>query len=63
MCVCSGRAFSYFPAVLKLTRQERQVLTVILGLLLVGWAVRAWRLANPEPQPSAETAGEQYATD
>jgi len=48
--------------VLKLTRQEQLVLSIVLGLLLVGWAVKAWRLAHPDPAPRVET-GEQHATD
>lgn len=33
-----------------LTRQEQLVLTVLVALLLTGWAVRAWRTAHP-PTP------------
>ena len=36
-----------FPAVLRLTKQEQLVLCVVLSLLLVGWAVIAWRTAPP----------------
>jgi len=32
----------------QLTKQEQTVLCVVLALLLVGWAVRAWRLAHPK---------------
>lgn len=31
-----------------LTRRQRIALASVLALLLVGWAVRAWRLAHPE---------------
>ena len=34
----------------RLTRQEQLVLCVFLGLLLTGWAVRAYRLAYPPVQ-------------
>jgi hypothetical protein len=36
----------YITRVLRLTRQEQLVLGVVLSLLLVGWAVRAWRTAH-----------------
>ena len=36
-----------------LTKQEQLVLCAILGLLLVGWAVKTWRTANPPP-PAVE---------
>jgi hypothetical protein len=39
------------------------VLSVVLGLLLVGWAVKAWRLAHPAVPPGMESAHEQHATD
>jgi len=35
----------------RLTRQEQLVLCVILGLLLVGWAVKAYRAGHP-PAPA-----------
>jgi len=44
---CTGPCFPYFSDVLNLTRQEQRVLIVILGLLLVGWAVKYWRLGHP----------------
>jgi hypothetical protein len=40
--------------VLKLTRQEQLVLSVVLSLLLVGWAVKTWRLSRPEPTPATD---------
>ena len=30
-----------------LTKQEQLVLCVVLGLLLVGWAVKSYRAAHP----------------
>ena len=30
-----------------LTKQEQRVLCVVLGLLLMGWAVKAYRTAYP----------------
>jgi hypothetical protein len=30
-----------------LTKQEQLVLCVVLGLLLIGWAVKAYRTAHP----------------
>jgi hypothetical protein len=38
-----------------LTKQERLVLCVVLGLLLTGWAVKAYRTAHP-PEASNEQA-------
>jgi hypothetical protein len=60
---CRRPDFSYFPAVLKLTRQEQLVLSVVLGLLLVGWAVKAWRLAHPDVPPLVDSGTPQDATD
>jgi hypothetical protein len=33
-----------------MTKQEQLVISIIIGLLLVGWAVKTWRTANP-PAP------------
>lgn len=63
MRCCSATDFSYFPAVLKLTRQEQMVLSVVLSLLLIGWAVKAWRLEHPDVPPSGTTAADQHATN
>jgi len=49
--------------VLKLTRQEQLVLSIVLGLLLVGWAVKAWRLAHPDVPPLVDSGIPQHATD
>ena len=44
-----------------LTAQEQRVLLVIMFLLLVGWAVKAWREAQPaataKPRPPAADTG------
>ena len=37
----------YIPGVKWLTKQEQLVLTVVIGLLLTGWAVRTYRTAHP----------------
>ena len=37
----------YIPRVFRLTRQEQLVLCIVLGLLLVGWAVKTWRTTHP----------------
>jgi len=42
----------------RLTRQEQLVLGVVVGLLLVGWAVKAWRTAHPPVPPSAHLKAE-----
>jgi len=39
--------------VVRLTKQEQLVLTVVLFLLLTGWAVKVYRTANPPAQPVA----------
>ena len=37
----------------RLTKQEQLVVCVVLGLLLTGWAVKAWRTAHPAPPVAA----------
>jgi len=32
---------------IRLTKQEQLVLCIVLGLLLVGWAVKTYRAAHP----------------
>jgi len=39
----------------SLTKQEQLVLCVVLGLLLLGWAVKAYRTAHP-PVATASTS-------
>lgn len=39
----------------RLTRQEQLVVCVIVGLLLVGWAVKTYRLAQPARSPGITT--------
>jgi hypothetical protein len=34
----------------RLTKQEQLVLCVVIGLLLMGWAVKAYRAAHPPAQ-------------
>jgi hypothetical protein len=41
--------FQYISRVNRLTKQEQLVLCVVLGLLLVGWAVKTCRTAHPSP--------------
>jgi hypothetical protein len=43
-----------FPTVQRLTRQEQLVLCIVLSLLLVGWAVKAWRTAHPSTRSNTE---------
>jgi hypothetical protein len=31
----------------RLTKQEQLVLCIVIGLLLLGWAVKAYRTAHP----------------
>jgi hypothetical protein len=44
---------NWISTVFNLTRQQQFVLCVILSLLLIGWAVKAWRTAHP-PEKSAQ---------
>jgi hypothetical protein len=37
----------------RLTKQEQTVLCIVLGLLLTGWAVKAWRTAHLAPAKPA----------
>ncbi len=39
-----------------LTKQEQLVLCLVLGLLLMGWAVKTYRTAHPAARPVAGTA-------
>lgn len=39
-----------------LTKQEQMVLCLVLGLLLVGWAVKTYRAAQPAPAPVTSVA-------
>ena len=41
------RPVDYFDTMFNLTRQQQLFLCSILLLLLVGWAVKAWRTAHP----------------
>jgi hypothetical protein len=43
----------------RLTRQEQLVLCFVLGLLLTGWAVKAYRTAHPPEARLSDAAGEQ----
>ena len=36
----------------RLTKQEQLVLCIVLGLLLTGWAVKAYRTAHPAAVPA-----------
>lgn len=49
------RPLDYCNAMFNLTRQQQLFLCSILLLLLVGWAVKAWRTAHP-PEPRTITA-------
>jgi hypothetical protein len=51
--VVSGGTPPYIPRVMRLTKQEQLVLTVVLLLLLTGWAVKAYRTAHPPPAAEA----------
>jgi len=40
----------------SLTRQQQLFLCSVLLLLLVGWTVRAWRIAHPTERPPMTAA-------
>jgi hypothetical protein len=40
----------------RLTKQEQMVLCIVLGLLLTGWAVKAYRTSHP-PEGIRQSAG------
>jgi hypothetical protein len=44
---CRSASFHYIEAVNYLTRQERIVLCIVVGLLLTGWLVKWYRAAHP----------------
>jgi hypothetical protein len=51
-----GLVYATFEGVNRLTKQEQMVLCIILGLLLTGWAVKAYRRAQaPAPAPRQAT--------
>jgi hypothetical protein len=41
-----------FRRVNRLTRQEQLVLIIVLGLLVMGWAVKVYRTAHPPAPPT-----------
>jgi hypothetical protein len=52
---CARDFFRYIVRVKWLTKQEQLVLCVVLGLLLTGWAVKAWRTAHPSTATANES--------
>jgi hypothetical protein len=40
----------YIKGMWNLTREQRRVICAVILLLLVGWGVKAWRLAHPPAQ-------------
>jgi hypothetical protein len=44
---CFPAGTRYLNAVSHLTKQEQFVLCVVIGLLLTGWGVKAYRQAHP----------------
>jgi hypothetical protein len=40
----------------RLTKQEQLVLCIVIGLLLTGWAVKAYRAAHPPLEASTQQA-------
>jgi hypothetical protein len=43
----SGATYATLRPVNRLTKREQLVLCLVFGLLLVGWAVKAYRSAHP----------------
>ena len=52
--IVDSRGFYYVPRVNRLTRHEQTVLSIVFGLLLIGWAVKAYRTAHPTALPASE---------
>jgi hypothetical protein len=50
------RPLDYFDAMFNLTRQQQLFLCSLLLLLLVGWAVKAWRTAHPPARATISAA-------
>ncbi len=48
-----GPVYAILAPVNRLTKQEQLVLCIVLGLLLIGWAVKAYRTSHP-PVRAAE---------
>jgi hypothetical protein len=44
---CYSADFPYIYVMNRLTKQEQMVVCIVLGLLLTGWAVKAYRTAHP----------------
>jgi hypothetical protein len=42
--------------VFGLTRQQKWIVGLTAGLLLLGWIVKTWRLAEPKMTPKVQTA-------
>jgi len=47
---------------LRLTKQERTVLTVVLSLLLVGWVVKAYRASHPSASSTGQLNSQYHAS-
>jgi hypothetical protein len=58
LVIVKAGAAHYILRVHRLTKQEQLVLCLVMGLLLVGWAVRAWRIAHPRATPTAQMNSE-----
>jgi hypothetical protein len=47
----------------RLTRQEQTVLCIVIGLLLLGWTVKAYRAAHPSVRPDMQAHGNGAAAE
>jgi hypothetical protein len=56
MILVLGPVYAILARVNRFTKQEQLVLCIVVGLLLTGWAVKAYRAAHP-PVQAAETVG------
>ena len=54
MILVLGPVYAILARVNRFTKQEQLVLCIVVGLLLTGWAVKAYRAAHP-PVQAAET--------
>jgi len=57
MTVAGGVFVRYLGLVSHLTKQEQLVLCVVVGLLVSGWMVRAYRQAHPPVTPELSREG------
>jgi len=53
--IAPAASLRYISRVHHLTKQEQLVLCFVVGLLLIGWAVKVYRAAHPPQTPAVVT--------